>query len=203
MRPARAVAAFDSASAMLRALSAFLHGRDLPMLGQVPRTLEPVVAPLLGGVNRLPLGVRERLYSWSGWAEAVPARRVGDIDAEELARWVVDHYPRRPYPAVLVGSSNGALVHLAAALGVPWLPQTLLIPVRRGDVHPDEPVAEMEAMASTAQALLDANPELAVHHMHDANQDRLMIRRMSYFRVKWLRLPAAYRQFIREVLPVG
>jgi hypothetical protein len=36
--------------------------------------------------------------------------------------------------------------------------------------------------------------------MHDANQDRLMIRRMSYFRVKRLRLGEAYERFLEETL---
>ena len=48
-------------------------------------------------------------------------------------------YPRRQYPAVVVGSANGAAVHLWAALGIPWLPQTFLVPIARSGVHPDDP----------------------------------------------------------------
>lgn len=54
------VAKFDSATAKLRALAAFLHGRDFPMLGGRARA-EPVAAGLLGLVNRLPEGLREQL----------------------------------------------------------------------------------------------------------------------------------------------
>jgi hypothetical protein len=36
------------------------------------------------------------------------------------------------YQAAVIGSSSGALVHLCAALAVPFLPQTVLVPpVRR------------------------------------------------------------------------
>jgi hypothetical protein len=56
----------------------------------------------------------------------------------------------------------------------------------------------MEWGKERGHRLLDANPDLQLHHMHDPNQDRLMISRMAYFRVKWLRLPEAYRRFIRE-----
>jgi len=56
---------------------------------------------------------------------------------------MTDLYPRRTYPAAVVGSSNGAAVHLWGALGIPWLPQTFLVPVARSGVHPDEPFDAM------------------------------------------------------------
>ncbi|SPL98335.1 unnamed protein product [[Actinomadura] parvosata subsp. kistnae] len=136
MRAQKAVASFDSATGMLRALSRFLHDRDVPMLGQGPRALEPVAAAVAGAAARLPRPAKEKLYAAGGWAEAVPPRRVPGIRSEELARWVSGHYPRGPYPVAFIGSSNGALVHLAAALRAPWLPQTLLLPVRRHGVGP-------------------------------------------------------------------
>ena len=39
--------------------------------------------------------------------------------------------------------------------------------------------------------------------MHDANQDRLMIRRMTYFRLKRLTLGRAYARFLEETLAPG
>lgn len=116
---------------------------------------------------------------------------------------MVSEYPRRPYPAVAIGSSNGALVHLCSALGIPWLPQTFLVPVRHPGIPVDEPREDMEWGRMHAPALLKANPELQLHHMHDANQDRLMIQRMAYFRVKRLLLGEAYERFLEETLPSG
>jgi hypothetical protein len=188
---------------MLRGLSRFLAGRDTPLLGQLPGALEPVVASLMGGVNRLPRPVTERLYALSGVAESVRPERLGDLRSEDLASWVVEHYPKRRYPVIFVGSSNGALVHLAAALGAPWLPQTLLVPVRRSGVDRDDPRGEMRAGTVPGEELLGANPGLELHHMHDPNQDRLMVAGMSYFRLKWQRLPQAYRRFLRECLEPG
>ncbi len=114
----------------------------------------------------------------------------GEVDSDLLARWVVEHYSKQRYDVVFAGSANGAAIHLAAAVGAPWLPQTLLIPVRRRGVDRDDPEAEMRAGIEPAKALLESNPDLALHHMHDPNQDRLMIGGMSYFRVKWQQLPA-------------
>jgi hypothetical protein len=192
------IADFDSASAMLRALSACLHGEDFANLGMPAWLRLPVLA-----TGALPPRAREAIYAWSGWAEAIPPARIGEVDAEEIARWVVDAYPERRYPAVAIGSSSGALIHLCAALGVPWLPQTFLVPVRQTGVPPDHPRRSMAAGAALGQRLLAANPDLQLHHMHDPNQDQLMVRHMTYFRIKRLRLGRAFEHFLADALAPG
>jgi hypothetical protein len=203
MRHGKPVASFDSTTGMLRALARFLDGRDTPLIGQADGALEAPALALLAGANRLPLRAKQFLYAASGWSEAIPAAKAAEVRSSDLARHVIDHYPRRRYPVVFVGSSNGALVHLAAALGAPWLPQTLLIPVRRRKGHPDDATADLHHLQPSGEALLAANPDLTLHHMHDANQDRLMIAGMSYFRVKWHRLPEVYREFLTSSLAPG
>jgi hypothetical protein len=195
--PPRFVANFDSASAMMRATARYLRGLDFPMVGMAPGS------PPLTWINALPEKVRETIYVHSGWGEALPATQLHHVRAEEISRWVVNEYPHRQYPAVMVGSSSGALVHLCAALGVPWLPQTWLVPVRQSGIHPDEFHYAMEAMRDAGRALLDANPELQLHHMHDPNQDRLMIQHMAYFRVKRRTLGETYERFLSNSLQPG
>jgi hypothetical protein len=187
---------------MLRALGGYLHGKDFPMTGAVPPSIEPLMKALVAVVNALPRRVREAMYTWSGRSEAIPPQKLSQVRAEDVSRWVASHYPRRHYPALMIGSSNGALLHLCAALGIPWLPQTFMIPVRR-DMDPDEPVQELEWGRGPARSLLAANPELQLHHMFDPNQDRLMARRMAYFRAKRLRLGEAYERFLEENLSEG
>jgi hypothetical protein len=203
VKPARYVANFDSEAAMLRALGNYLRGEDFPMIGSMPRSVEPLMKALVAVVNVVPRRVREEVYTWSGRSEAVPPKKLDQVRAEDVSRWVVSHYPQRRYPAAVIGSSNGALVHLYCALGIPWLPQTFLIPVRRSGVHPDEPVEELEWGRELARVLLAANPELQLHHMFDPNQDRLMARRMSYFRVKRLQLGNTYERFLEGTLADG
>jgi hypothetical protein len=200
LKPSHYIANFDSEAAMLRALGGYLHNYDFPMTGAVSPSIEPLMKPLVATVNALPRRVREEVYTWSGRSEAVPPKKLDRVRAEDVSRWVVSHYPQRRYPAALIGSSNGALVHLCAALGIPWLPQTFLVPVRRGGVHPDEPAEELEWGRAPARALLAANSELQLHHMFDPNQDRLMARHMAYFRIKRLRLGKIYEQFLEENL---
>jgi hypothetical protein len=198
MNTSRFVARFDSSSGMLEAIAHYLRGEAFAGLGLIRHS--KFLFPL---VNALPARLRQHLYRLGAWREGVAAGRLGQLRAEALSQWVVDKYPRRPYPAMLIGSSNGAAVHLACALAVPWLPQTLLVPVRRVGVHPDDIRQIVAATVQPAQALLRANPELALYQMHDPNQDRLMSRMMAYFRVKRLRLGATYERFIEDTVSPG
>ena len=54
-----------------------------------------------------------------GAAEGIDPQRLGDVNMTAVARWFADQIPDRRYPAIMIGSSNGALAHLAAALNVP------------------------------------------------------------------------------------
>ena len=197
--PPQTIANFDSASAMLRANALYLRGKEFTGVGFMPRSIRP-----LGHVvNRLPESVKEQMYIWSGYSEAIPGEKMGEVDIEDITDWAVSEYPARQYPAVMIGSSNGAAVHLNAALGIPWLPQTFLIPVRQAEVHPDDTIHGMNAGRKPAERLLAANPDIQLHHMHDANQDRLMLGKMGYFRVKKLRLGRNYERFLEENLEPG
>lgn len=154
-------------------------------------------------VNRMPRQLREQVYIWSGWSEAISQRRIHKAKADRVAEWIVGLYPKRRYPAVAVGSSNGAAIHLWSALEVPWLPQTFLMPIARSGVHPDEPYEDVKWAEEPARIFLEENPDVQLHHMHDPNQDRLMVQRMTYFRVKHLRLGEAYKNFLRQSLEPG
>ncbi len=200
--PVDYVADFDSAG-MLRALAASLRGEGLPLLGAMPRSRAPLMKVVASVVNRLPKALQEQVYIWSGWMEAIAPRKLADVSGEEVAAWMADRYPRRQYPAVVVGSSNGAAVHLWAALGIPWLPQTFLVPVARSGVPPDEPCEEMRWAEPHAELVLRRNPDLELHHMQDPVQDWLMVQRMSYFRLKRRTLGVAYERFLRECLAPG
>lgn len=182
---------------MVRALAAYLHDRDFPALG-LNRLLQVPAAR----INLLPKPLRQAAYVASGWLEAFSPRRIDRFDSEEIGRWVTGRYPRRHYPAIAVGSANGAAVHLYAALGIPWLPQTFLLPLRQ-PVDPQDPRAALRIGVEPGRVLLERNPDLHLHHMHDPNQDRLMVRTMTYFRVKWRRLGLAYEEWIEQMLPPG
>ncbi|RJE23339.1 TAP-like protein [Aspergillus sclerotialis] len=196
------IADFDSASSMLRAVGRHLHFRDFPKLG-ISTSLTRAM-PL---VNFLPHPLRNTVYSTVGAAES--QKDLSTFDAETVATATVNHFPAyRKYPAIAIGSTNGALTHLYTAMGIPWLPQTFLVPVtrpKRAAIRHGvlDMSAEMEWGRSAARSLLDRNPGLELYHMADPNQDQLMVARMAYFRVKFVTLPAAYTKFLVEALDSG
>ncbi|MGQ0751734.1 MAG: hypothetical protein ACT4PS_14465 [Betaproteobacteria bacterium] len=173
------------------------------MLGVLPNFMAPAMKLIGTAVNRLPRVLREQIYIWSGAAEGIAPKKIHEASTDRIADWMTRLYPARKYPAVMLGSSNGALIHLCAAAGIPWLPQTALVPVRRSGIPPDEPTADMQWAKPYARRFLDANPGVSLHHMFDPNQDQLMIRRMTYFRFKHLELPPAYARFLEQVLEPG
>lgn len=195
--PKQVVASFDSASVLHAATVAALNGQPFPNLGS---SSSAGLAVRVAG--RLPWSMLRGIYSRIGASEGINPRRLGEVDLSTVAESFAARYPQRRYPAVLLGSSNGALTHLAAAMQVPWLPDTVLLPVTHvGDT--DRADQAMDFGRSVAPALLDRNPDIVLHHMHDQLQDLLMAERMSYFRVKWCRLPGAYATFVEERLAPG
>ncbi|WP_436345398.1 hypothetical protein [Natronorubrum sp. FCH18a] len=186
---------FDSTTVFVRAAARYLRGEEFPALGMI----HPKLAPLGARLNHLPRRARTEFYTRSGANEGVSPDDLGDVDVEEFREWVVDQYPEKGYPAVVVGSSNGAAVYLAAMLGVPWLPQTFLVPIRR-EMDPDAIREDVQWGEAHAEPFLEANPDVSVHQMHDPNQDRLMVQKLAYFRTKSHTLGDAYEEFIDTVL---
>lgn len=193
------IASFDSATGMLKATAAFMRGEDFPGMGNLP----PAIEPLADVLNKFPRQAKELIYTVSSAGEAILPSSLGDVSSEVVSEWMTHEYPQDEYQAVAIGSASGALVHLCTALGMPWLPQTFLIPVLYPELHPDDPKPAMEWAKEAAKPLLNANPDLQLHHMYDPSQDRLTMRGMNYFRVKYLRLSAAYKRFIEKNLTRG
>jgi hypothetical protein len=197
LSPSKVVASFDSASVLHAATVAALQGRPFPHLGNGPATGAAVRV-----AGELPWPILRNLYTRIGASEGISVRRLGDVDMDAVAASFADAIPARRYPAIMIGSSSGAMAHLAAALQVPWLPDTVLIPVAHAGRRdqPDDAMAFGEAVAAP---LLDRNPQIELHHMHDPVQDTLMSAQMSYFRVKWTQVPDAYAAFIEAHLEPG
>ncbi|HZU80931.1 MAG TPA: hypothetical protein VE991_13520 [Acidimicrobiales bacterium] len=191
---------FDSATAMVQATARFLDGKGFPILGKPYGFL---LRPVLVGLNQLPEHGRRWLYRVGSGREALAPEVLARTDAEALSRQVVERYPARRYRTVLIGSNPGSATHLAAALGAPLLPQTLLLPLRHRGVDLDEPWEDVAVARPVAEAILERNPELIVHHMADPTNDRLTLARFSYFRVKRTVLGPTYEEFLRHHLEPG
>ncbi|MFI2371180.1 hypothetical protein [Streptomyces sp. NPDC018833] len=198
LEAARYLTDFDSSVNMVRAVASFLRGEDHRGLSVGPGS--PRLAALLSAPPR---PVRRRMFELMGFSQGIPLDRVRHVTSEDLDTWVVRQYGQGPYPAVVIGAPSGGAVHLAAALRAPFLPQTLLVAVRDVATYPDDPVGAMEAVAPSARMVAARNPDLAVHHMHDPAQDRPMLQKMAYLRLKKQRLGRVYERFLEQCLAPG
>jgi hypothetical protein len=192
------VAGFDSAASLLEATAEAVAGRDYPAMGHSTWLRYPVKASEL-----LPEGVRRAAYAAATGFEGIAQSSIDKVDPGEIAAWATGLYDEPRYPAVMIGSSSGALVHLAAAMRVPWLPQTVMVGVRREGGGVDDPRGDLEQARRCGEQFVAANPEIQLHQMHDPSQDRLSLQYISYFRFKYRKLATAYRRFLTERLPRG
>jgi hypothetical protein len=193
----RFVADFDSSTGLVRGLAAALHQQPHRRLGR-----SWLAALAVRGSRAVPERPRTAAFRRSGAAEGLSPDDLVDVAPEEFGSWVASMYGPRQCEAVAVGSSNGAVMHLCAAMGIPWLPQTFLVPVRRS-ADPDDCMRDASLAGASTARLLASQPDLQIHQMHDPNQDRLMVAKIAYFRMKLRALTDSYRSYLRRTLAPG
>jgi len=159
--------------------------------------------PVLGRRGELPDELRWSALGAEAQACAVPLNEVGAIDAEALADWIVGRYTASRYPAAVLGSPHGSAVHLAAAMRGAWLPGSFTIRVpwpggRAGDWR-----RAAEEGGVVADRITSANPGVSVRQVHDPILDGPLSAATLTLHVRWRRLPAAYRNFLRSRLRPG
>ncbi len=192
-------AGFDSGTGFLKALSNALKGQEFKGL-EVGQLSEP----LANLANMFSCDLRETAYIMNTGAEGIPADDMKTLCAEEFMDAITSMYPDRKYPAIMVGSVSGAMVHLAAAMGIPLLPQTFMFPVSRPDyLSVDEPRRIMDWGLKPGEAFLRNNPYFKLHHIFDPIKDRLTLENITYFRVKLMRMLLEYERFILNNLQEG
>jgi hypothetical protein len=131
-----------------------------------------------------------------------PPEHISSLEVEKLFTWCVRQYPQdRSYSAVVVGSPNGAVAHLAALLRAPLLTSSLLLAFRRPAISPEDVKGAQEYARPLLKTLTQSQrtPLEAVHH-YDPLHDRLLVKHASLIRLKLHALPGAYQAFIRERL---
>ena len=199
IQPPKYLSRFDSATDLAGALSGYLTGEEHSKMGTLP--FGKYLAPL---INNLPDTWKQNLYYYGGIFDSVSKNRIDEIDAEEISRWINQVYPPGKYPAIAIGSANGALNHLYAAMGIPWLPNTFLIPIYRGeDFSVDNPKSVIEWSRPRGEIFLKNNPDWSLFQMMDPVHDRVRAGSIAYFRVKKRVLGHWYTKFISDYLAPG
>jgi hypothetical protein len=177
--------------------------RDIEL--QWPTGLGTALAIASGRALAFRRGVPRPVVSAPRWSAARGrhARRDVDttLDAAAVARWLVGQIPSGPYNGLVLGSPHGAALHLAAALGVPWLPVAFELPTP--DIAAGDGTGAAGAGERHAHAILATNPDVTVRQVYDPVWRGWSPPATAYAVVRWQRLPAAYRDFIADRLRPG
>ena len=194
------VVSFDSGTRVVREVAEALTGSGRSILEAYPAGSEL----FLGLVSLLPEDARIAAIEW-GMSLSLghdPAR-AAEVSVDALAAWCVAQYPgSRRYPVIVLGSPNGAVAHLAALLGAPFLTTSFGLAFRHPTTAPDDLDAYRETCGAAAERIVINNVgtafEVVCHY--DPIHDRSMVRVADFARVKLLDLPACYRTFLRDRL---
>jgi hypothetical protein len=127
-------------------------------------------------------------------------RRV--VDADAVAEWMVGQIPPGQFSGLVVGSPHGSAVHLALALGVPWLPASFEV-LTPDVLHGHRPSAWLASGELTAHGVTTENSDVNVRQVYDPVWRGWSGAVFAYGVVRWSRLPTAYREFVAARLAPG
>ncbi|MEV4754909.1 hypothetical protein AB0J86_07325 [Micromonospora sp. NPDC049559] len=192
--PARVVSPDSPVRVLLAAAARALRGEDCADLGH---------QPVLNRFRGAPEPVRRAAVARAGGRAALSPEQAAGVDAERVARWMVEQYPFRSYPAVVVGSPHAGAVHLATAMGVPWLPAAFDVVVHWPGGAVDDPRAALGHGGRVTARLLAGNPDVSVRQVHDPASRGVLAGATVSLVVRWRRLPDAYREFLGTHLAGG
>ncbi|MBU0596035.1 hypothetical protein KJ567_05075 [Candidatus Bipolaricaulota bacterium] len=200
------VTSFDSGTRVVREVAEALTGEGRGILESYPwgsRTFLGLLGlfPSRWRIAGIECGMRLGL----GWRPEAASQ----VDLAELAAWCVAQYgagtPGTSYDAIVIGSPNGGVAHLAALLGVPFLTSSFAVTFRHPTIDPTDVDAYLRTAQAAAERIVGANPESTfeiVCHV-DPLHDRSIVRFVDFLRIKPHELPEAYRRFIAERLAPG
>ena len=186
---------FDSATRTVREAARALGGRGRGPLEAYP----PGARLFLGFIKLLPEALRVKALEW-GISQSL-GRSPQGLLVDSLPRWCISQYPPRRYPAILVGSPGGAVAHLAALLQAPFLTSSFLLAFRHR-IDPDDIGSYHRFGEEVAERLLEDGDFEAINH-YDPLHDRSLIKYADFLRLRLVRLPRVYRDFIANSLAPG
>jgi hypothetical protein len=189
----------DSSTRIVREAARALSGAGRGILEVYP----PGSILFLGLVRLLPESWRIAAIEW-GISQSL-GRSPAEIDAlkpDSLPNWCVAQYPRRRWPAIIVGAPNGAVAHLAGLLRAPFLTSSFLLGFRHR-IPPDHIRGYYRFGADLARPLLQASADFEAINHYDPLHDRSLVKYADLLRLRLIKLPQAYRDYIVANLARG
>lgn len=191
------VEGFDSGTRVVREVAEALTGRGRSILECYP----PGSEFFLWLLSFLPEDGRIAGIEWGiSLGVGNSPKRLEGFDPSSLPEWCIEQYPADGYEAIIVGSPNGGIAHLAALLRAPFLTTSFELSFRHRPFEPDELQRYHESGKGLAEAILNKGEGIEVINHYDPLHDRSLVRYVNRLRVKWVELPEAYQGFILENL---
>ena len=195
------VVPFDSGTRVVREVAEALTGEGRSILESYPWGSRL----FLGLLSLCPENVRITGIEWGmRLSLGFDVDKAGELDVRDLAQWCVDQYPDdgQLCDAIVIGAPNGAVAHLAALLGAPFLTTSFGLVFRHETIDPEDVLSYRESAQKLAGTILASNDsfdfEIICHY--DPIHDRSMVKFVDFLRIKLHELPDVYQDFIRERL---
>jgi hypothetical protein len=175
--------------------------------GLMGKVFNPYLPPawqraLLGVLGKLPQAAgRFAIMRYETFSGLNPSLLM-NLSIESLAEARIRDYAglEDKYPAITIGAAlGGASAFLSLALNGPFLPQAFVTTLKGGSSD-GEVSTYLQRSAGLALQITQNNPGLFTIQHYDPIHDEWMTRRVNHLRFKLLRLPEAYRRFIRRFL---
>jgi len=191
------VEGFDSGTRVVREIAEALTGQGKSILECYP----PGSRLFLWLLSLLSENLRIAGIEW-GMSVSVGQKpeELEGFDVSSLPEWCASQYPKvdHGYQAIMVGSPNGGISHLAALLRAPFLTTSFGLTFRHPPIKPDELEPYYESGKRLAEVLLsnNAGERIEIINHYDPLHDRSLVRYVNFLRIKLLELPGAYQEFI-------
>jgi hypothetical protein len=195
---------FDSGTRVVREVAEALTGNGKSILECYPFGSRL----FLSLVSLLPEPARFAAMEW-GMRLSVgnSPKKLEGFDVNSLPGWCVGQYPAtdRGYEAIVIGSPNGGIAHLAALLHAPFLTTSFGLTFR----HPPMDADDLASYHKTGKALTETfltqseDESFEVISHYDAFHDRSLVKFVNFIRIKLLALPKSYQEFILKNLASG
>ena len=193
------VECFDSGTRVVREVAEALTGRGRSILECYP----PGSELFLWFLSLLPENLRIAGIEWGiSLSVGNSPQRLESFDLGSLYKWCIRQYPARDhgYQAIMVGSPNGGIAHLAALLRTPFLTTSFELSFRHPPIKPDEIEKYYKSGRGLAETLLGKSEGIEVINHYDPLHDRALVKYVNRLRIKLLELPQIYQDFMLENL---
>lgn len=159
----------------------------------------------LGALRILPPDMIRKIVIWNSKGAALDPALADKIRMPDLVHDRLRDYfdLEGPFDTIIIGAAlGGAAAHIAAILGAPFLPQPFVLGFQGGSAS--DSIDEHCARAiQLVDPILKNNADIQIISHFDPVHDGWLTRWMNHVRIKLLRIPPAYQEFIQQNLKPG